>query len=988
MRAARTENRSVSHSALLLAGGGLLLVLAATRSLAADPPSDWTATPLERCDREPFRLQLAGDAEARQRQFAGLSLRLARDARVSGASAQWDFTARVGTTEAVLDLADPPADLDGLGLWVKNPGGRPLRLSLRLSDAAGRVAETAAQPLDTVSRWTRYVFILLDLTAPEGQALQLPLGGLQVVLSGLQPGQATTVYIDEVEALTAPLPELQIERLQCARQCPAGQPLALDLVVRGGPLRRPVTIGAVVERAGAVAAVSEVRVEPRDFAAAGETALHADVSLPRHMANGTYRLRLVSEQAELVGQTTMELEVAGQTQATTSAVQVTPRGGAFMVDGRTLPVVGGWHTREHPCTDAPWVMVHLTNDLSPNGIALPTWKGPDRYEFGAVDELLARVLSTNPEAYLLPVIYLEAPAWWLQEHPKELMVFGDGKSELPARVPGSVRKHASWASSVWRQDCSAYLTKLIRHLEEGPLGPAVMGYQLAAGEGGYWAYPGASYGVYADYSQPQQEAFREWLKRKYTDLKTLRVAWGQPAAPVTTPEGLKESGAIMGWNQARVPSQEFRSRATHGVLHDPTGSQEVVDYQVFASDLVAEALHTFAAAADQAVSSGKIIGAQYGLVFDLASTACGLQNGGHLALGPVVQGEDLDYIVTPGTAGSPGGPPLVTTAVSSLANHGKLWVGLAETKHGAAGTVLPLCHGGVVAQEGFSAATWPDRLVKLLSGIDRHGVSEVAVVVDDISAAYTVAGGPLSKPLLSDQRVGLSLIGAPWDVWTLDDVLAGRTPRYRLYILLNAFYLDGNARAQLLQTLNAEPCTVIWVYAAGGIDQAVGGRMMKDLTGLTLVQRPGKGPVRVAVPGDPGYTYGVAEPFVPRFACVDDQADIRGKLVGTELGGLAVKQFGQVKSVWSAAPHLPASLLRELAEEAGVNLYATGGAGVYACQELVAVRAGPGDQRIRLPKACDVYDLLSAKVLARAVSEFAPGLAPGGVGLYYLAEPE
>ncbi len=988
MRAARSEHRSFSGSALLLVGGGLLLVLAAAPSLPADPPTDWTATSLERCDREPFRLRLAGGAEARQRQFAGLSLRLARDARVSGASAQWDFTARPGTTEAVLDLADPPAGLDGLALWAKNPGGRPLHIALRVTDAAGMVAETPPQPLDTVSRWTRYFFALLDLTSPAGEAVQLPLSGLQVVLTGLQPGQATTVYIDEVEALTAPLPELRVEELQAPRQCAAGQPLMVDLAVRGERMRRSATIAVLVERAGDTAALAEVKAEPRDLEAGGGTVLRASVSLPRHMANGTYRLRLASAQATLVGQTSMELEVAGQTQATTSAVRVTPQGGAFVVDGQTLPVVGGWHSRAHPCTQAPWVIVHLTTDLTPDGAALPVWKGPDQYDFGALDGVLARVLSSNPEAYLLPVLYLEAPAWWLQEHPKELVVFGDGKAQLPARVPGSARKHASWASSAWRDDCAAYLKKLIRHLEEGPLGPAIMGYQLAAGEGGYWAYPGASYGVYADYSHPQQEAFREWLKRKYTDLKTLRVAWGQPAAPVNTPEGLKESGAIMGWNQARVPSQEARSRTTYGVLHDPTGSQEVVDYQVFASDLVVETMRALAAAADEAVGSSKIIGAQYGLMFDLAGTACGLQNGGHLALGPLLQGEELDYIVTPATAGATGGPPLVTTAVTSVASHEKLWVGLAEARHGAGGAVLPLCHGGVVAQEGFSAALWPERLLRLLSGVDRHTISEVAVVVDDISAAYTVAGGPLSKPLLGDQRVGLSLIGAPCDVWTLDDLLSGRVPRYRLYILLNAFYLDGNSRTQLLQALNAEPCTVIWVYAAGGIDQAVGGRMMKDLTGLTLVQRPGRGPLQVSIPGDPGYTYGVAEPLVPRFACVDDQADIRGKLVGTDLGGLAVKQYGQVRSVWSAAPHLPASLLRELGREAGVTLYATSGEGVYACQDLLAVRAATGDQRIRLPKAYDVYDLLSAKVVARAVSEFSPGLAPGGVGLYYLAAPE
>ena len=965
---------------------GLLLLLTAMQAVAGEPPPDWTARPLDRCDREPFRLRAPDGADIRQ-QFAAFSLRLARDARVSGASAQWDFTARAGTDEAILALADAPAELDGLALWVKNPQGRALRLALRVTDATGAAADTAAQPLDTVSRWTRYFLPLTDLVMSTGEPLQLPLSGLQIVLSGVEPAQATVIYLDEIETLAAPLPELRIESLEAPRQCPAGQSAAVDMVLRTDELRRPVTICVMADRSGSVAAMAEASVAP-EAAGPASGALRVNLPLPRHMANGTYRLHVTSSQAKLEGQTTSELEVAGQTQPTTVVVRVTPQGGAFVVDGQALPVVGGWQTRAHPCAGAAWVVVHLTTDLSPRGAPLSAWKGPDQYDFSAVDAALARVLATNPNAYLLPVIHVEAPAWWQAEHPKDRMVFGNGKSELPPGVPCFARTHASWASPTWRTEGGEYLTRLVRHLEEGPLGPAIMGYQLASGEGGYWAYPGASYGAYADYSTPQQEAFRGWLKRKYADLKSLRVAWGQPAAPVNTPEGLKESQAIMGWSQARVPSQEFRSRSPQGVLHDPTASQEVVDYQVFASDLVVETIRSFAAAAGKAAGDGKIIGVEYGRVFDLAGTACGLQNGGQLALGPLAQAEELDFVVTPGTAGAGGGPPLVTTAAASLARHGKLWLGLGAKAEVPGGAVLPLCSGGVLAQEGFSPAVWPERLTTLLSGADRRSTSEIAVVVDDISAAYMACGDELSKPLLSDQRVGLSLIGAPSDVWTLDDILGGRAPRYKLYVFLNAFYLDGNSRTQLVKALDAEPCTAVWIYAAGGIDQAVGGRMMKDLTGLTLVQRPGKGPVQVSVPGDPGYTYGAAEPFLPRFACVDDQADIRGKLAGTELGGLAVRDYGQIRSVWSAAPHLPAALLRGVADEAGVTLYANNGDGIYACQDLLAVRAATGEQRIHLPQTRDVYDLLSGRLLARGVSEFQPGLAPGGVGLYYLADPE
>ena len=191
----------------------------------------------------------------------------------------------------------------------------------------------------------------------------------------------------------------------------------------------------------------------------------------------------------------------------------------------------------------------------------------------------------------------------------------------------------------------------------------------------------------------------------------------------------------------------------------------------------------------------------------------------------------------------------------------------------------------------------------------------------------------------------------------------------------------------MLQYLNAEPCTALWVYAAGGLDQGLGGRQMKDLTGMILVQRPGKGPLQVRVESDPPYTYGATLPLWPRFVCADEQADVRGHLVGSEFGGLAAKAYGQIKSVWSAAPHLPASLLRAVAREAGVTLYSDSGDAVFACGSLLGVRSAGEDHLIHLPQAADVYDLIGGKPVGKNVREFRPALAVGSTGLYYLVSP-
>jgi hypothetical protein len=581
------------------------------------------------------------------------------------------------------------------------------------------------------------------------------------------------------------------------------------------------------------------------------------------------------------------------------------------------------------------------------------------------------------------------------------MVFGDNKKQLPAGVPGSKRTFASWASAAWRRDGGAALTRLVQHLENSPWGPAIIGYQLASGEDGRWVYPGATSGVFADYSGPQQEAFRGWLKGKYKDVTTLRVAWGQPRRPVTTAEAFKQFRPILGWSDARVPAMARRAQPPGGALIDPNAAQDVADYQIFCSDLVAETIAELTRQVRNVIGRRKLVGVAYGQLFDLAATRSGLQNGGHLALTPVCADDNLDFIVSPGAFGEGANPPLMTTVTASLAQHGQLWVAQGDAARAGVTVAAAATAGGVAAVEAPPQAAWLERLAALPPTMPRSGPAEVAVVVDDISAAYTGCGPDLVKPLLSDQRFALSLLGAPADVWMLDDVLSGVALGYKLYIFLDAFYLDAKARQQLVGALSQQPCTALWIYAPGALDADMNLRTIKHLTGLTLFRplheipgakpvedgpapRTDKGPLQVKIGGAEGFTYGTPTAVSPRFACWDERADIRGTLVGTPHGGFAVAERDGVKSVWSAAPHLPASLLRSIAMDADVHLFSPTGAGIYANKNLLAVRASAdGDQRVLLPRVAAVYDLQSGQVLGPAANEFTARMKAGEIRLYY-----
>jgi hypothetical protein len=976
----------------------LIIVLAAAPAWSEDVPAGWSSVPLESFDRTPLTVTPPPAPLVRDK-FSEFKLSAVKDVKVSGSGVKWQFAPTRADSVASVVVADAalqrqPA-FDGFSISVKNPSQHPLELSLRLNDGNGATFVTDKQFLGDQKDWFQYIFRLGAKDAGQSWPAA-PYQTLELVLSGAEPGKAYTLYFDDLSGLSAPAPEVRLSALAASKDATAAKSLPLQVKAQLiGDAGRPVSIEARLSR-GTTPVSHCAAVIPAN--GGQQQTLSLALPIPAHIASGTYRLSFERLDKPIPDAPEQEIQITAPAPFSRVSVVAPASGGGIAIDGAPLPIIGGWSGVGPTPQKAPWVMFPCTSDYDPTGRSAPVWTAPDKFSYAELDRRLAQITAANPDAYLIPVVTISSPPWWDQQHPKELMVFGDGKTVLPASLGLTKRTAASWSSPVWRKDAAAALARLIQHLEEGPFGPAIIGYQLASGEDGRWVYPGASDGVFADYSHAQQEAFRGWLKNKYGDVRTLRIAWSQPGLPVNSAEALKESRPIMGWNQARIPDQTQRLRGPSGAIHDPNAAQEVVDYQIFASDQVADTIRFFAAAAKEAVGDRKLIGAAYGHIFDLAATRYGVQNGGHLALAPVCEAPELDFLVSEGSFGDTGGPPLITTAANSVLAHNKAWITIAESRFDQAGLVNGLIGGGLVAQEGYQPDKLKPALRSLPAQLDRSSVSEIALIVDDISAAYTSCGPELVKPLLSDQRVSLSLLGAPVDVWTLDDLMQGAVTGYKLYIFVDCFYLDSQWRKQLSELLAQQHCTALWIYAPGAIDQNIGGRTMKDLTGLTIVPwaerrqgdtelpaRVDKGLLQVKV-GE-GYSYGSPVALSPCFICVDDKADARGTLAGTSFAGLAMKDLGTLKSIWSAAPHLPATLLREIAEEADVHLYSDNADGVYANRSLIMVRAAAdGERVIKLPKLAQVYDLADGKPVGKKASEFRVRLKAGQIGTYYYGD--
>jgi hypothetical protein len=286
--------------------------------------------------------------------------------------------------------------------------------------------------------------------------------------------------------------------------------------------------------------------------------------------------------------------------------------------------------------------------------------------------------------------------------------------------------------------------------------------------------------------------------------------------------------------------------------------------------------------------------------------------------------------------------------------------------------------------------------------LDRSSAAEIAVLLDDESLFYETCRYDLDIPLIFQQRLwGLPRMGAPFDVFLLDDLLAGKLPPYKLYVFMNPFRLDGPRRTALANELRRDGRTALWIYAPGYIRDAPGLDNMEDLAGIHfgLGEQPWGPLVHVTDFGHPvtrnlprDLAWGTNSKLAPVFHVEDPGARVLGEVVysqGNCRPGFAVKEFGNWRSVYSAAPNLPASVLREIARFAGVHIYSDAGDVLYANRSLLGLHSVSGGERvIRLPRRAPVvFDVFKGGKVANDTAELRFVLEPRSTALFSIGVP-
>ena len=480
-------------------------------------------------------------------------------------------------------------------------------------------------------------------------------------------------------------------------------------------------------------------------------------------------------------------------------------------------------------------------------------KDGDELNFANVDLAMRFVLASNPNAFIVPRIRLDASKTWMDEHPDELVKWAPGGR-------GAHPQTASVSSRLWRRDSLKYFKETIKYLEEH-FPNNIAGYHVCGLETWEWFYKSSWQQDYHGYSPAEINAFRKWLKAKYHTDEALRKAWKRDNIT---------------FQNALVPSPKERDDAAQiASVLDPARSQNVIDHNEFLQDEVADMVIESAHAIKEITGDKRLSVVFYGYI-NIFGGMNRMSASGHLDNRRVLNCPDIDIMVSPIDYNDreEGGAALAMTAAESVLRAGKMWFFEDDTRtylatRGSLAGVNTYVHDKthshnvllrntseeIVRNFGcwwmdLASVGWFDdpylwNAMSALREMEEKKLAAprpfepaIAATASERSAVFTKNGFNLNYPAYAEIRSKLSRCGASSGMYYLEDVVANGIPS-NVVVVGNAWVLDARERAALKEKLQGK--TVLWCHAPGIVDPETGISLAntKELTGFQIVRRKG-----------------------------------------------------------------------------------------------------------------------------------------------------
>jgi hypothetical protein len=434
------------------------------------------------------------------------------------------------------------------------------------------------------------------------------------------------------------------------------------------------------------------------------------------------------------------------------------------------------------------------------------WLKQDEYDFSYIDEQIRAYLSVDPEAYLILLVSLIPPEWWMQAHPNEWVRYATS-DDLQGGSEMSRARRASLASDVWIQDTAEAWRALIRHFEASPWGKRVIGYHPSYGISSEWHYFGSWTDQYPDTGPAMTRTFRDWLRSKYDRVDNLQKAWKNPEVTFET---------------AAVPGVAPRKRGSLITFRDPTQEKWVIDYYRCHQKVIADAIELLGRITKEETSGRALFGVYYGYFYGVRPQT----QGGHLELERLLKSPFIDYFVAPydyshRLIGDDGRLRSLAAAFNKAGKTHILEADIRTHLHPSNeyGRAANLTESLAVIGREFSttltehtgfwytdfgpsgAGGWFDdpqimalagKLYDLASQAlekNRQSVAEIALICDLESSYYLSDGPGMSIVHEMIDLVGTEMyhMGAPFDAFLLSQITELDLSRYRLLVFLNTF---------------------------------------------------------------------------------------------------------------------------------------------------------------------------------------------------------
>ena len=600
------------------------------------------------------------------------------------------------------------------------------------------------------------------------------------------------------------------------------------------------------------------------------------------------------------------------------------KNGQLMIDiqGKSFPALAFKSFRPNPTNvrefhDAGVRLFTVLSSGIISGLGIPysrygeSWVGDKQYDFSPIDRQMEMFLETAPEGYFAPMFQIDTRPWYL---------------EADKNRPNSFTNLSQIAGDPkFIEDTADYLRAVVTYCEK-TYGDRIWGYFPLGGTTTEW---------FSDFDYEAPHPIKEAAYRR-----------------------------ILGDDSLSLPSVERLNR--EGGIFLEQDETDIVGFRKFHANLISDLILSCASAVQEVIDHKKLLGLYFGYLFELGTPR--LHNAGHLAYEKVFSSPDIDMISSPSSYDYRGvfDPSAFMLPQKALDCRNKLYFLEFDHRTHTVPNVInePVVVGGnmifdalnfpgsdskcknetesinllyrdfVFCEANGAALWWFDMLdgwfrsdgmmaaIRHMLDIDRSledtvrkSAAQVAVIAEGESMFRVRKSAPIASKCLSDIRRTLAESGAPYDLYSVEDLTKPELEQYSFYIFLNQYVLTDETRAAVERVCKQKGKTVLWLYAP---DYAANGEndpaRISAITGMNVRETPESHGKLVWIQ----QTF--SDTAAPYFHIDDPAAQ---KIAEFEDGCTAIAEtsVNGCRSIYAALYRLPSGLLRTLLDESGIFLY-------------------------------------------------------------------